>query len=162
MPALRSPVGGPVAEAERRGTWPLFLAGGGLVVLVLLSLARGPVALLAAASVAVLAGVVLAIPPLLKHDGIDWDWLPGQAADVPPEPGIANLQRLLAPSSGDTAAPERLQQLVRAIADDRAGHGGYGSGRLATYLERPPRTLDLAEAETLIAELEALPIQETP
>ncbi len=59
-------------------------------------------------------------------------------------------------------APDRLQQLVRAIADDRAGSGGYGSGRLATYLERPPRTLDLAEAETLIAELEALPIQETP
>jgi hypothetical protein len=51
---------------------------------------------------------------------------------------------------------------VRAIADDRAGSGGYGSGRLATYLEHPPRTLDLAEAETLIAELEALPIQETP
>ena len=131
-------------------------------MLVLLSLARGPVALLAAASVAVLAGVVLAIPPLLKHDGIDWDWLPGQAADLPPEPGIASLQRLLAPSSGDTAAPDRLQQLVRAIADDRAGSGGYGSGRLATYLERPARTLDLAEAETLIAELEALPIQETP
>ena len=64
--------------------------------------------------------------------------------------------------ANDTAAPDRLQQLVRAIADDRAGSGGHGSGRLATYLERPARTLDLAEAEALVAELEALPIQETP
>ena len=132
------------------------------MLLVLLSLARGPVALLAGASLAVLAGVVLAVPPLMRHDGIDWDWLPGRAADLPPEPGIANLRRLLAPSRGDTAAPEQLQALVRAIADDRAGGGGVGTGRLATYLSRPPRAIDLAEAETLIAELEALPIQETP
>jgi hypothetical protein len=140
----------------------LLLAGGGLVALVLLALARGPVALLAAASVAVLAGIVLALPPLLRHDGIDWDWLPDRDADVPPEPGIANLRRLLAPSAGDTAAPAQLQQLVRAIADDRAGGGGYGAGRLARYLERPPLTLDHAEADAVITELEALPLQETP
>jgi hypothetical protein len=137
------------------------LAGAGLVVLALVVAARGPVALLAVATVAVLAGFVLAVPPLLRHDGIDWDWLPDRAVEVPPEPGIANLRRLLAPTRGDTAAPEHLQSLVRAIAADRADGAAYGDGRLAAYLARPPRVLDLAEADAVITELEALPIQET-
>ena len=140
----------------------LLLAAAGIVVLLLLVLARGPVALLAVATVAVLAGFVLAVPPLLRHDGIDWDWLPGRAVEVPPEPGIANLRRLLAPTAGDTAAGEQLQRLVRAIAADRADGDAYGRGRLAAYLDAPPRVLDLAEAEAVITELEALPTQETP
>jgi len=151
-----------VAERSGPGTRPLVLAGAGVVVLVLVSIARGPVALLAAASVAVIAGFVLAVPPLLRHDGIDWDWLPDRALDVPPEPGIANLRRLLAPSPGDTAAPEQLQQLVRAIADDRADAGQYGNGRLAAYLAAPPRALGPTEAAAVITELEALPAKETP
>lgn len=150
-----------MADTPRVGTRPLLLVGAGLVVIVLVTIARGPVALLAVASVAVLAGIVLAVPPLLRHDGIDWDWLPDRAVEVPPEPGIANLRRLLAPEPGDTAAPGQLQQLVRAVADDRAPDGAYGHGRLAAYLNAPPRLLDLTEAEAVITELEALPLQET-
>jgi hypothetical protein len=149
-----------VADRSRLGPRPLLLAGAGLVVLVLVVIARGPVALLAVASVAVLAGFVLAVPPLLGHDGIDWDWLPDRAVEVPPEPGIANLRRLLAPTAGDTAAREQLQLLVRAIAADRADGDDYGHGRLAAYLAARPRTLDLAEADAVITELEALPTQE--
>ena len=86
---------------QRPGLRPLLLAGAGLAVLALVVAARGPVALLAVASVAVLAGFVLAVPPLMRHDGIDWDWLPDRVAEVPPEPGIANLRRLLAPTTGE-------------------------------------------------------------
>ncbi len=150
-----------MADSSRAGLRPLLLAGAGLVVIVLVTIARGPVALLALASVAVLSGIVLAVPPLLKHDGIDWDWLPDRAVEVPPEPGIANLRRLLAPTTGDTAAPEQLQVLVRAIAAERADGDHYGHGRLAAYLSGRPRVLDLAEADAVITELEALPTQET-
>ena len=149
-----------MADPPRLGLRPLLLAGAGLVALVLVVLARGPVALLAVATVAVLAGFVLAVPPLMGHDGIDWDWLPDRVVEVPPEPGIANLRRLLAPTGGDTAAPEQLHLLVRAIATDRADGDAYGHGRLAAYLGAAPRALDLAEAEAVITELEALPIQE--
>ena len=150
-----------MADTPRAGARPLLLVGAGILVIVLVTIARGPVALLAVASVAVLAGVVLAVPPLLKHDGIDWDWLPDRAVEVPPEPGIANLRRLLAPEPGDTAAPGQLQQLVRAVADDRAPDRASGHGRLAAYLNAPPRLLDLAEADAVITELEALPLEET-
>jgi hypothetical protein len=150
-----------VADVSRGALRPLLLVGAGLVVLALVVAARGPVALLAVATVAVLVGFVLAVPPLLRQDGIDWDWLPDRAVEVPPEPGIANLRRLLAPTTGDTAAPEQLQLLVRAIAAERADGDDYGRGRLAAYLSDRPRVLDLAEADAVITELEALPIQET-
>ena len=150
-----------MADSPRVGTRPLLLVGAGLVVIVLVTIARGPVTLVAVASAAVLVGIVLAVPPLMRHDGIDWDWLPDRVADVPPEPGIANLRRLLAPTTGDTAAPEQLQQLVRAIAAERAGGEAFGHGRLAAYLAARPRVLDLAEADAVITELEALPTQET-
>ena len=150
-----------MADSGGPGLRPLLLVAAGLVVLALVVAARGPVALLAVASVAVLAGFVLAVPPLMRHDGIDWDWLPDRVAEVPPEPGIANLRRLLAPTTGDTAAPEQLHLLVRAIAADRADGEAYGRGRLAAYLAARPRVLDLAEADAVITELEALPTQET-
>ena len=89
-------------------------------------------------------------------------WLPDRAVEVPPEPGIANLRRLLAPEPGDTAAPGQLQQLVRAVAEDRAPDRAYGRGRLAAYLAAPPRLLDLAEADAVITELEALSPKDTP
>ena len=108
------------------------------MLVLLLALARGPVALLAAASVAVVVGIAMAIPPLMAHDGIDWDWLPDRAVEIPPEPGIANLRRLLAPDATDTAAPAQLQQLVRAIAVDRARGEEYGRGRLAGVPRRAP------------------------
>ena len=149
-----------MADSPRIGARPVLLVGAGIVVIVLVTIARGPVALLAVATVAVLVGFVLAVPPLMRHDGIDWDWLPDRAVEVPPEPGIANLRRLLAPTDGDTAAPEQLQLLVRAIAADRAAGDDYGHGRLAAYLASSPRVLDLAEADAVITELEALPIQE--
>ena len=151
-----------MADSPAPGTRALLLAGGGLVVLVLLSLARGPVALLAAASVAVLVGIVLAVPPLLRHDGIDWDWLPDRAVDVPPEPGIANLRRLLAPTAGDTAGPgaaaaagagHRRRPRRRRRATDAGAWPPTSTDRRAS--------LDLAEADAVITELEALPIQET-
>ena len=137
-----------------------MIAGVGVLVLLLLVVVRGPIALLAVAMVAVLAGFVLGVPPLLRDDGVDWDWLPARADEVPPEPGIAALRLLLAPSAGDTAAPGRLQDLVRAIAEDRAEGRPVGA-RLSHYLDAPPRRLDLAEAEALITELEALPTQES-
>lgn len=146
-----------MADTPRAALRPLLLTGAGLVVLALVVAVRGPVALLAVATVAVLTGFVLAVPPLMAHDGIDWDWLPDRAVDVPPEPGIANLRRLLAPTTGDTTAPEQLQRLVRDIAADRADGDDYGRGRLAAYLSAPPRVLDLAEADAVITELEALP-----
>ena len=150
-----------MADPPRPGLRPLLLAGAGVVALALIVIARGPVALLAVATVAVIAGFVLAVPPLMGHDGIDWDWLPHRSVEVPPEPGIANLRRLLAPTAGDTAAPEQLQLLVRAIAADRAGGHAFGRGRLAAYLDAPARLLDLTEADAVITELEALPTQET-
>ncbi len=87
--------------------------------LVLVTVARGPVALLAATTLAVLVGAVLGLPPLLRHDGIDWTWRSGRTDDVPPEPGIATLRRLLDPARRDATAAAELQELVRAIADDR-------------------------------------------
>ena len=162
MPRRRYPVG---LVAERSpGTSlpgrPVVLIGAALVVLLIVVVARGPVALLAAAMVAVLAGFVLGVPQLLRDDGIDWDWLPSRAQEVPPEPGIAALRLLLAPSAADTAAPGRLQSLVRAIAEDRSAGGPLGA-RLTAYLDAAPRRLDLTEAEALIAELESLPMKES-
>ena len=139
---------------------PVVLAGAALLVVLVLVVARGPVALLAAALVAVLAGFVLGVPQLLRDDGVDWDWLPGRAQEVPPEPGIAALRLLLAPSATDTGAPGRLQDVVRAIAEHRSAGGPLGA-RLAAYLDAPPRRLDLPEAEALIAELESLPTKES-
>jgi hypothetical protein len=139
---------------------PVVLAGAALLVVLVLVVARGPVALLAAAMVAVLAGFVLGVPQLLRDDGIDWDWLPGRAQEVPPEPGIAALRLLLAPSATDTGAPGRLQAVVRAIAEHRSAGGPLGA-RLTAYLDAPPRRLDLSEAEALIAELESLPTKES-
>ena len=97
------------------------------------------------------------------HDGIDWDWLPGRADEVPPEPGHRQPAAAARPAAGDTAAPARLHELVRAIADDRAA----ATAASATAGSPPtstahPAGLDLAEADTLITALEALPIQETP
>ena len=139
---------------------PVVLVGAALLVVLVLVVARGPVALLAAAMVAVLAGFVLGVPQLLRDDGVDWDWLPGRAQEVPPEPGIAALRLLLAPSATDTGAPARLQSVVRAIAEHRSAGGPLGS-RLTAYLDAPPRRLDLTEAEALIAELESLPTKES-
>lgn len=133
-------------------------AAGALLVL---TIARGPVALLAAATLAVLTGALLGLPPLLGHDGIDWRWQPRRADDVPPEPGIATLRRLLTPAKGDTAAAVELQDLVRAIAEDRARGGPVGGSRLAAYLSGPPRHLDLDEVESLITDLETLSPKET-
>ncbi|GAA4407926.1 hypothetical protein GCM10023168_24580 [Fodinibacter luteus] len=150
----------PARPGARPGLRPLLAGAALAAAVVLLAFARGPVAILAAATVAVLTGFVLAVPPLLRHDGIDWDWLPDRAREVPPEPGIATLRRLLDPNDRDTDAPEQLQALVRAIAADRADGRPVGPGRLATYLDGPPRRLDLAEAEAVVTELEALPPKE--
>lgn len=151
----------PVVDRARTSSRPLLLTAGAAVAVVLLILLRGPVVLLAVATVAVLVGFVLAVPPLLRHDGIDWDWLPHRGDEVPPEPGIATLRRLLSPTDSDAASAGELQDLVRAIADDRAQGRGLGDGPLAAYLDGPPRRLDLREVDTLITALEALPTKES-
>ena len=138
----------------------LAVAGAGCA-LVLVTVARGPVALLAATTLAVLVGAVLGLPPLLRHDGIDWTWRSGRTDDVPPEPGIATLRRLLDPGRGDATAAAELQELVRAIADDRTRGRPVAAGRLPAYLSGPPRPLDLDEVDSLISELEALNPKET-
>jgi hypothetical protein len=132
-----------------------------VLVVVLLTVARGPVALLAAATVAVLTAFVLGLPPLLRPDGIDWDWRPGGVEELRPEPGIANLYRLLEPAPTDTEAPVRLHELVTALAADRAPHGVPPGGALAAYLTSPPRRLSATETDTLITELEALSAKES-
>ena len=132
-----------------------------MAALVLLLVLRGPVVLLAVATVGVAAGLVLAVPPLLRHDGIDWDWLPDRGAELDPEPGIATLRRLLSPTATDATATGELQDLVRAIAEDRAQGRELDDGALAAYLDGPPRRLDLREVGTLITALEALPTKES-
>ncbi len=143
--------------------------GAGLLLVVVLTVVRGPVALAALGTAAVVVTVLAAAVPLQRPDGVDWDWLPGRAAEVPPEPGIATLRLLLDPSSGDTTAPERLQALVRAIAEDHPGGpidpagGTAGTGALARYLSGPPRPLPLDEVEAVVADLESLSAsKETP
>lgn len=148
-----------MADPRRRGTGErrLWLLAGVLALLVVvLVLARGPVALLAAASVALLAAFVVGLPPLLRQDGIDWDWRPGRADEVVPEPGIAALRRLLAPARGDDEATVQLHALVAAIAADRAPRGLPQGGRLAAYVSGPPRRLSTDEVDALVSELEAL------
>jgi hypothetical protein len=131
------------------------------VVLVLLTVSRGPVALLAAATLAVGTGALLALPPLLRHDGIDWRWRPGRTDDLPPEPGIARLRRLVRPAPGDLSAAAELQDLVRTIAEDRSRTGAPVPGRLSAYLSAPARTPDLGQLEALVTDLETLTSKET-
>lgn len=143
------------------GRRPFVVAGALVAVVVLLTVARGSVALTAAATVALLAAAVVGVPPLLKPDGIDWDWRPGGADEVRVEPGIANLRRLLSPAKGDDEAAVRLHELVAALAADRAPLGPPRSGALADYLAAPPRRLSGAEADAVITELEQLSPKES-
>lgn len=134
---------------------PLLLAAGA-VALVLVTVVRGPLVLLAGATVLVVVGLV-GIVPLLRSDGVDWGWVPDRAQEVPPEPGIADLHRLLVADDRDTAAPERLRSLVRAIAQDRAGSlDRLPDGPVSRYLAAPPTRVRLDEVERLVADLEAL------
>ncbi|MFQ6172966.1 hypothetical protein ACK8HX_15250 [Oryzobacter sp. R7] len=143
-----------------RRSW--LLTGALLVLVVVLVLARGPVALLAAASVALIAAFVIGLPPLLRPDGIDWDWRPGRADEVVPEPGIAAIRRLLAPAKGDDEAVARLHEVLGAVAADRAPRGLPEDSRLAAYLAGPPRSLSTDEVDALVTELEALSPKESP
>lgn len=145
----------------------LVVAGVALVGLVLV---RGVVVLAAAAAVVLVVSLIGLLVPLQRDDGVDWDWLPRRADEVPPEPGIGALRRLLAPNRTDTSAPAELQQLVRALATERLGGGGQGAhgatppdGALARYLAAPPRRLTPQDAEAVIADLESLrPTQTVP
>ena len=150
-----------MAEPPSSGRRTLLAVAAAACALIVVTVARGPVALLAAATLAVLVGAVLALPPLLRHDGIDWTWRAGRTDDVPPEPGIATLRRLLDPATNDATAAVELHELVRAIADDRTRGRPLRGGRLSAYLSDPPRSLDLDEVDRLITELEALNPKET-
>lgn len=143
----------------------LALVVAALAVLTLLTLARGLVALAALTTTALVVCLVGMLLPLLRDDGIDWDWLPRAADEQAPEPGIARLQWLLAPRRGDPAAATELQELVRRLAHEQvAPHGRpgaeaaprFGDGPLARYLAGPPRTLTPAEAGAVLADLEHL------
>lgn len=144
------------------GRRPWVVGGAVVAVVVLVTVVRGPVALAAAATVALLAAAVVGVPPLLKPDGIDWDWRPGGADELRVEPGIANLRRLLSPAKGDDEAAVRLHELVTALAADRAPLGPPGSGPLVDYLGAPPRRLSAAEADAVITDLEQLSTKEHP
>ncbi|MBM6399060.1 hypothetical protein [Phycicoccus sonneratiae] len=133
----------------------LALFAGLAAVLLALTLARGLVVLAAAASIALVVCAVGAVLPLQRDDGVDWDWLPRRADEVPPEPGIGALRRLLAPNPKDTTAPAQLHELLRTLAEERhGGAAGRPDGPLARYLASPPRRLTLAEAEDVLADLE--------
>ena len=151
-----------MAELRLSGRRAWLLGGAAVLVVVALVAARGLVALLAAATVVVLAAYVLGLPPLLRPDGIDWDWRPGGTTELRPEPGIANLARLLDPAATDHEAAARLHELVAALAADRSPHGPPRDGPLAAYLAAPPRRLSPAEAATIVSALEDLPTEETP
>ena len=145
---------------------PARLAGlaAGLVLLVLLTLLRGPVVLLAAGFLVLAAVAGLRLLPLLGRDPVDWDWFPDRADDLAPEPGVARLRRLVDPPATDTAASRQLQELVRAVATDRLGDAPPGDGPLARYLSAPPRRLAVDELEAVLDDLEAAtrPPKETP
>ncbi|MEO5609006.1 MAG: hypothetical protein ABIQ92_05070 [Ornithinibacter sp.] len=144
----------------------------GLAALVLAVALRGSVALLAIATGAVGIGLLLTGIPLLRDDGIDWDWQPKRSDEVPPEPGVARLRLLLDPGGADPGAPERLQALVRALAHDRLSTRARVPGpdspapgpntTLTRYLADPPRRLDLDEIERVITDLESLTPRRTP
>ncbi|NHA67285.1 hypothetical protein [Phycicoccus flavus] len=142
--------------ADLRPRRTLALAGA-VALVVVLTVLRGPVILLAAGTVGIVVGAVLVLLPLLRADPVDWDWRPDLEHDLPPEPGIAELHRTLAPTPRDTGAPARLHALVTVLAADRSPHGVGGDGPLATYLAAPPRPLGLPEVERVVADLEALP-----
>ena len=136
----------------------LVAATVGLLLVVLLTAVRGPVARVALGSLAVAVAGLAAVVPLLRSDGIDWDWLPRRADDLPPEPGIATLRRLLDPGERDTAAAGQLHALVRTSAEERSGRpvDPAGGGPVARYLAGPPRPLTLDEVEAVVADLESL------
>ena len=150
-----------MAEPPSSGRRILLAVAAAACALIVVTVARGPVALLAAATLAVLVGALLALPPLLRHDGTDWTWRSRRTDDIPPEPGIATLRRLLDPATNDATAAVELHELVRAIADDRTRGRPLRVGRLSAYLSDPPRSLDLDEVDRLITELEALNPKET-
>ncbi|QKE85350.1 hypothetical protein [Arthrobacter sp. NEB 688] len=139
-----------------------------LAVLVALTLARGVVVLAAAVAVVLVVALIGLLVPLQRDDGVDWDWLPRRADEVPPEPGIGALRRLLAPDRTDTTAPAQLQDLVRTLAAERLGGTPERpvtppDGPLARYLAAPPRRLSTQDAEAVIADLESLrPTQPVP
>lgn len=150
-------------QATRRAA--LFLALG-IIVLALAVGLRGPVALVALATAAAVVGLLFAGVPLLRGDGIDWDWQPKRMDALTPEPGIGRVRLLLDPGGADSGAPARLQALVRAIAQDRVSARSAvlsqdapapdATTALARYLAGPPRRLDLAEVERVITDLETL------
>ncbi|GIL35731.1 hypothetical protein [Phycicoccus sp. DTK01] len=136
----------------------LGVAGVALVALVLV---RGVVVLAAAAAVVLVVSLIGLLVPLQRDDGVDWDWLPRRADEVPPEPGIGALRRLLAPNRTDTSAPAELQELVRSLTAERLGAAAGRpatppDGALARYLAAPPRRLTPQDAEAVIADLESL------
>jgi len=151
-----------VVDSRGPGRRAWILAAAVVLVVTVLTLTRGPVTLVAVAMTALAVALALGLPPLLRPDGVDWDWRPGRASEVRPEPGMATLQRLLTPSFDDKAAHAQLHEIVTSLAADRAPHGIPEGGLLAQYLGAPPRRLSAAEADTIITELEALTTQETP
>ncbi|WP_249138587.1 hypothetical protein [Phycicoccus avicenniae] len=131
-----------------------LLAAAGVAVVVLTAV-RGVVVLLAVASLLLAAAVGLGLLPLLRRDDVDWDWLPGRAEAPTPEPGLARLHRLVAPSATDTTADRELHDLVGTLADERGATGRPGP--LADYLAGPPRRLDLAALEAVVDDLDTVP-----
>ena len=72
-----------------------------------------------------------------------------------PRSRAANASHQLRPSHTFGLAQGCVTRWVRSAQPDGLGHG-----RLAAYLDGPPRVLDLTEADAVITELEALPTQE--
>lgn len=134
----------------------VVLAGVVLVLGSLLVVVRGPVVLQAAAAVAVALSLIALAPTVLRSDHVDWAWFPRRGDELPPEPGIATLQRTLRPEARDTGAPQRLHDIVTRIAQDRDPRGEVGPGPLTSFLSAPPQPRSLDEVEVLVAALEAL------
>jgi hypothetical protein len=153
--------------ADRQPLPRAALVGGGLLlVLALAVVLRGPVALMAVASAAAVIGLLLTVTPLLRDDHVDWDWQPLRADEIPPEPGVGRIRVMLLAGRDDAEAAARLQDLVRRLAEDRAGTAsgrhtaGPGSAAGPTALDRylagPPRHLDPDALDGVLTDLEAL------
>jgi hypothetical protein len=136
-----------VGERRRR-----LLLGAGVVLVVLLTVVRGPV-MLAAAGAVVLAVAGYRLVEVTRPSRTDWAWGERPHHTVEYEGRMGVLATLVDPEGRDTDSPARLQRWFRQVAGGHLTPPPTGSP-LAEYLAGPPRRLTLAEVDRLLTELD--------
>lgn len=129
-----------------------LLAAAGAVLVLVLTVVRGPV-VLAAAGAVVLAVAAYRLLDVTRPTRTDWAWgaRPGTAVEY--EGRMGALATLVDPEGRDTDSPARLQRWFQQVAGGHLGAPVPGSP-LADYLAGPPRRLTLPEVDRLLAELD--------